>query len=151
VNGQRVSNTLLQSGDQIQIGQSVLVYSAGPAEPAGTTDLAQRINLVTRQDVELSSAIIQAIGETEGSRILAQPSKVEGPWLKMALANLGIMYDTIQAVSHILDLNELLEKIMDLIFRSLEADRGCIMLRNPETGRFEPKAARWREGIDSQE
>src|SRR5262249_28290290 len=63
----------------------------------------------------------------------------------------SVMYETIQAVSHILDVNELLERIMELIFRSIEADRGCIMLRNSDTGQFEPQAARWREGVDHQE
>ena len=71
----------------------------------------------------------KTIGEAEGSRILAQPQRAGGtPWLQDALANLGIMYEAIQAVSHILDLDQLLERIMDLVFRSIDADRGCIML-----------------------
>ena len=37
------------------------------------------------------------------------------------------MYEASQAVSHILDLNQLLERILELVFRSIEADRGCIM------------------------
>ncbi len=61
------------------------------------------------------------------------------------------MYETIQAVSHIEDVNDLLEKIMDLIFRSIEADRGCVMLRNPDGGQFEPRALRWRDGARGQE
>jgi signal transduction histidine kinase len=79
------------------------------------------------------------------------------------------MYEAIQAVSHILDLEQLLERIMDLIFRSLEADRGCLMLRKetpsadgfgasprtdsspPSSEEFEPKAVRWRNGVDRQE
>src|SRR5262249_29115785 len=73
-----------------------------------------------------------------------QPQQAGTVWLQNALANLGIMYEAIQAVSHILDLDQLLEKIMDLILRSIQADRGCIMLRNTETGQFEPKSVRWR-------
>src|SRR5438309_9424445 len=107
--------------------------------------------MITRQDVELSSAIIKTVGETEGSRILAQPQRAGTVWLQNALANLGIMYEAIQAVSHILDLEELIEKIMDLIFRSIEADRGCIMLRHPDTGQLEPKAIRWRHERDAGE
>ncbi len=146
VNNQPITDVLLNSGDQIQIGQSLLVYTGSRNDNGTGSDLADRISLITRQDVELSSAIVKTIGETEGSRILARPEKVERPWLKTALANLGIMYETIQATSHILDLNQLLEKIMELIFRSLEADRGCIMLRNPDSGQFQPKAVRWRSG-----
>jgi signal transduction histidine kinase len=157
VNGQGVRDVLLQAGDQIRIGQTVLVYSAGRTEAPPPGDLADQINLIARQDLELSSAVIRTVGESEGSRLLAQPEKVEGKWLKAALANLGVMYETIQAVSHILDLNQLLERIMELIFKSLQADRGCIMLRtaSPEgasppeltsSAELEPKAVRWREG-----
>lgn len=150
VNGQPAGEHPLQPGDQVQIGQTTLVYSAGSREATPTSDLADRISMITRQDIELSSAIIKTIGEGEGSRILAQPEKVEGQWLKSALANLAVMYETTQAVSHILDVDQLLERIMDLIFQSIEADRGCIMLRDADTGQFEPKAARWRENVDPQ-
>jgi signal transduction histidine kinase/pSer/pThr/pTyr-binding forkhead associated (FHA) protein len=151
VNNQPAKEAVLQSGDQIRIGQSILVYSAGRGDHQAVSDLAGRISMITRQDVELSSAIIKTIGETEGSRILARPEQASTPWLKTALANLSVMYEAIQAVSHILDLDQLLERIMDLIFRSIEADRGCIMLRHPEGGQFEPKAVRWRHAVNQQE
>ena len=73
------------------------------------------------------------------------------------------MYETIQAVSHILDLNQLLDRILELIFQSIEADRGCIMLRAshpqdgtdgadlPRSAELEPKAVRWRDGVSRQE
>ena len=50
-----------------------------------------------------------------------------------------------QAVSHILDLNQLLDRILELIFGSVEADRGCVMVFNAESGAIEPKALRWRD------
>ena len=126
VNERAIRDVLLQSGDQVQVGQSILVYSASRSETAKTDDLAERINLISRQDLELSSAIIKTIGETEGSRILTLPEKADVPFLR---ANLGIIYEAIQAVSHILDLNQLLDRILELIFRALDADRGCILLR----------------------
>jgi signal transduction histidine kinase/pSer/pThr/pTyr-binding forkhead associated (FHA) protein len=152
VNNQPIKETILRSGDHIQVGQSILVFSSLQGDATAATDLADRISLITRQhDVELSSAIVKTIGEAEGGRILSQPEQATTPWLKTALANLSIMYEASQAVSHILDLNQLLDRIMELIFRSIEADRGCIMVRNSETALFEPKAVRWREGLDSGE
>jgi signal transduction histidine kinase/pSer/pThr/pTyr-binding forkhead associated (FHA) protein len=151
VNGQPAKQTPLHSGDRIQIGQSILVYSAGRGEGQGTTDLADRISMITRQDMELPSAIVTTVGETEGNRLLAQPQKAGTAWLQTSLANLGIMYEAIHTVSHILDLDQLLEKIMDLIFRSIDADRGCIMLKNQDNGQFEPKAVRWRQGLPTDE
>lgn len=151
VNNQQVRDVELRSGDHIRIGQSILVFSAGRTALHGNSDLAERISMIGKQDDEFSSNIVKTIGETEGSRILSSPEQAGTPWLKNALANLGIMYETIQAVSHILDLDQLLERIMELIFRSIEADRGCIMLRHPVNGQFEPKALRWREEVGSEE
>jgi signal transduction histidine kinase/pSer/pThr/pTyr-binding forkhead associated (FHA) protein len=151
VNGQPIKDMLLRPGDQVQIGQTVLVFSAGRGEAPAASDLAERISLITRQEVELSSAIVRTIGETEGSRILAQPEKAKGEWLKTALANLRIMYEASQAVSHILDVNQLLERIMDLLMRSIQADRACIMLRHPDTGQLEPRAIRLCEGVEPDE
>lgn len=162
VNNQSVRDVRLQTGDQIQIGQTLLVYSAGASEGAWELpprgDLADHISLITRQDLELPSAIVESIGEIEGSRILEHPERVEGPWLKNALANL--MYQATHAVSHILDLNQLLERILEMIFRYLDADRGCIMLRDApasevgaalDSSEFQPKALRWRQGINRQD
>ncbi len=166
VNNQSIRDVQLQAGDQIQIGQSVLVYSVGRGDAPPRGDLAERISLIARQDLELSSAIVRTIDDTEGSRILARPDAVEGPWLKAALANLAVMYETSQAVSHIMDLDQLLERIMELIFRSLEADRGCILLRDGSADEatraadadrpipieaFAPRAVRWRAGVDRAE
>ncbi len=162
VNGQGVRDVLLQPGDQIRIGQTVLVFSAGRSETAPAGALADQISLITRQDLEMSSAVVKTIGEAEGSRLLARPEKVEGKWLQAALANLGVMYETIQAVSHILDLNQLLDRILELVFQSIEADRGCVMLRavSPDGtaaadlssgAELEPKAVRWRGGVSRQE
>jgi signal transduction histidine kinase len=150
VNNQKVADVPLQPGDQVLIGQTVLVYHTGQTDvPDG--ELAQRISMIARNDLELSSAIIKTIAENEGSRILSRPDQVRNPWLKTALANLRIMYEASQAVSHILDLNQLLERILELVMRSIEADRGCVMLRNTETGQFEPKAIRCRAGVDGDE
>ena len=54
------------------------------------------------------------------------------------------MYRTTLAVSHTLDIDELLGRILELVFEWVEADRGCIMLLDPESREFRPKARRDR-------
>jgi signal transduction histidine kinase len=54
------------------------------------------------------------------------------------------MYEASTAVSHILDLGELLDRMLELVFRSVPADRGCIMLRQSGS-ELEPRALRWRK------
>ncbi|MCI0456190.1 MAG: ATP-binding protein [Gemmataceae bacterium] len=158
VNNERITEAVLHAGDHLLVGQTTLVYSTGRSESeADASDLAERISLISRHDLELSSAIIKTVAETEGSRLLTQPDKVGTPWLKTALANLTIMYEASQAISHILDLGELLNRMLELIFRSIEADRGCVMLRGGGAGaelsasQLEPRAVRWRKAVDGQE
>jgi signal transduction histidine kinase/pSer/pThr/pTyr-binding forkhead associated (FHA) protein len=151
VNNQPVKEAVLRFGDHIQVGQSVLVFSAGSNEGQFESDLADRISMISRGEVEGPLPIVKSVEETEGSRILARPDQASTVWLQTSLANLSTMYETIQAVSHILDLDQLLQRIMELIFRSIEADRGCIMLRNPTSNQLEPKAIRWREAVAGEE
>ena len=58
------------------------------------------------------------------------------------------MYRTALAVSHTLDIDQLLHRIMELIFEWVEADRGCIMLVDHETGELEPAVSRNRKGVE---
>ena len=90
-----------------------------------------------------SRAIVKTIGESEGSRILAQPEKAS-PWLQNQLANLTILYEASQAVSHILDVPQLLQKLLELIFRSIPADRGIALLTAAK-GDPQPAAIHWRK------
>ncbi len=56
------------------------------------------------------------------------------------------MYRTALAVSHTLDIDQLLQRIMELIFEWVEADRGCIMLMDPLNKTLQPKVRRTRKG-----
>lgn len=143
VNQHQIQTITLQPGDQIEIGQSLLVYVA-VTDLARKGDLASRISVITKAGRDVPSAIVKTVGEAEASRLLVRPDQAEGPWLKSALANLSVMYQTTQAISHILDLDQLLEKIMDLIFDSIPAERGVIITRLGDSGAFEPKVVRYR-------
>lgn len=152
VNTKPAQDQALSPGDHVQIGQTILVYSNVRADRPADATIASQIRLTaSRHDLELPSAIVKTIGENEGSAILARPDRVNTAWLKTRLANLGVMYETIQAVSHILDVDDLLARIMELIFASIEADHGCFMLRDAETGELVPKTVRVRNPVLIQE
>jgi signal transduction histidine kinase len=149
VNNEAVTSARLQTGDHISFGQTTMVFRTAGNEVVPTgEDLAQQIALLPRDDLDISSAIVKAIGEAEGSAILTNTENAS-PWLRGALANLAIMYEASQAVSHILDLGELLDRMLELVFRSVPADRGCIVLQQAAGG-LEPKALRWRRPEERQ-
>ncbi len=151
VNGKPVKEQELASGDQLQLGRTLLLYT-GVAE-GRVEDLADKINIVPHHDDdEDGSRIVHAMAQSEGSEIFAPPGdETTSPWLARARSNLQIMYRTALAVSHTLDIDQLLARIMDMIFEWVDADRGCIMLKDLDTDALVPKVRRHRRGVQSDE
>ena len=149
LNGQPVSSSPLRSGDQISVGQSILLYSAGRADTPAN-ELTERVKLLGRgTDSDVLSAIVSRVGADAGSQLLAQPHQ-GSDWLKARLAGLAVLYETAEAVSHILDTDQLLAKVMELVLTSVEADHGCFMIRD-ELGHLVPRAVHYRGGMNRQE
>ncbi len=95
---------------------------------------------------------MHAVSQEEGSRIFdSQAEMPQNSWLARARSNLQIMYRTALAVSHTLDIDQLLQRIMELIFEWVEADRGCIMLMDPATKLLQPRVRRTRQGVRTEE
>ncbi len=114
--------------------------------------MADKINIVARNVEDDGSRIVHSMHQSEGSEILSPPSdETTSPWLARARSNLQIMYRTALAVSHTLDIDQLLARIMDMIFEWVDADRGCIMLKDTDTGQLVPKVRRHRRGLQSDE
>jgi two-component system NtrC family sensor kinase len=151
VNGRQITEQELASGDQLQLGRTLLLFT-GVTE-GRVEDLADKINIVTRQEEEDGSRIVHTMHQSEGSEILSLPpdNETSSPWLARARSNLQIMYRTALAVSHTLDIDQLLARIMEMIFEWVDADRGCIMLKEMETGVLVPKVRRHRNGLHSEE
>ncbi len=61
------------------------------------------------------------------------------------------MYHTALAASHTLDIDQLLQRIMELIFEWVEADRGCVMLLDRDTDQLVPTVRRDRKARGGRE
>ena len=145
VNGHRIRQHLLSSGDQVQVGGTLMLYT-GPAEEPDD-DVASTINIAAFSALEDPSRIIHAVTQQEGSRLFDPATELpQDSWLARARSNLQVMYRTALAVSHTLDIDQLLSRIMELIFEWVEADRGCILVVDPVTKRLEPRVRRTRKG-----
>jgi signal transduction histidine kinase len=128
-----VQDVLLKPGDQIQVGQTVLLFSPLPGEiGANSTDPfveSLKINPVKiPENFERSFELLGTVPESEGSALLARPEGAQGDWLRGALARLGVIYEAINATSQILDIQLLLDRILDLILKTLSADHGSVLL-----------------------
>ncbi len=150
VNGRRIEGPCtLTSGDRLQVGGTMMLFT-DPAENL-PEDLSDKIDIVTRGQVD-NSRIVRSMSQEEGSELLQfELDGGSSPWLARARSNLQIMYRTALAVSHTLDIDQLLNRIMQLIFEWVEADRGCIMLLDEQTKTLAPKVRHNRQGFKSSE
>jgi signal transduction histidine kinase/pSer/pThr/pTyr-binding forkhead associated (FHA) protein len=146
VNGRRVRKRRLASGDQVQVGGTLMLFTR-PTEDSDE-DLARQIKIASDRRKSDQSQIIHSVSPEEGSKILRLESDFpDDSWLARARSSLQVMYHIALAVSHTLDIDQLLQRIMELIFEWVEADRGCIMLLDAEAKSLEPKVHRTREGF----
>jgi len=149
VNGRTIRVIDLRPGDRIEIGDTVLRYES-TADSSIVQDPeagqpTEKLRLVVKPGGdELPSAIVQTVAAEAGSVMLRQPEAASTDWLRTRLASLAVMYEAANAVSEILDVDELLGRVMDLVLRTTEADHGCFLVRDPETGVLLPKAVRAR-------
>ncbi len=150
VNGRRVQQHRLSSGDHVQVGSTLMLYT-GPAE-APTEDLRGKISIAPPQNTGDRSQIIRSVTQEEGSRIFTLDSDLpQSSWLARARGNLQVLYRTALAISHTLDIDQLLKRILELIFQWVQADRGCIMLVDPQTKQLTPQVRLTRHGVSADE
>ena len=137
VNGVKVSSTSeLKQGDQIKCGSTLIVFGGEPTgisgSPGGSLKIDENGNLV-------ESAIMATVPSMEDSVIIA------GPEASSAVENLRILYDLSIAISSIFDRHQLLERVMDIIFDNLPADRSFILIkRGEEDEELNPEVVRYR-------
>jgi two-component system NtrC family sensor kinase len=140
VNDVKVERVELSSGDRIRIGRSVLFFSGDGREPPNQTV----VDIVPAAVGADHSRIVRSMREEDSIALAAPAEEGQNRWLSRARSNLQVMYRTALAVSHTLDIDELLGRILQLVFEWVEADRGCIMLLDPDSRQLTPKARRDR-------
>jgi two-component system, NtrC family, sensor kinase len=143
VNSQLAAHQLLSSGDRVQVGRTLMIFTAG--EELVSHDRADGVNIVPQGQQTSGSRIVTTVGPQSGSRIFGIEADAESPWLARARSNLDVMYHTALAASHTLDIEQLLQRIMELIFEWVEADRGCVMLLDRDRDQLIPKVRRDRK------
>ncbi len=144
VNGKRVQRHRLATGDQVQMGSTLMLYTSPPEE--SLEDLTGKVDISARQTATDQSHIVRSVTPQEGSRLLdLRAEQARNSWLARARSNLEVLYRTALAVGQTLDIDQLLQRILDHIFEWVEPDRGCIMLLDPARKTLIPKVRRTRE------
>src|SRR5439155_2633010 len=141
VNAEQVTERRLVNGDRVQLGRTLLLFT--DADERTEQPLAHGVDIVGTAAVE-GSRIVKSVSHEPASQLFAS-DPADSPWLAAARNNLQLMYRTALAVSHTLDIDQLLTRIIDMIFEWVEADRGCILLVDHETDALTPVVSRGRQ------
>jgi signal transduction histidine kinase len=144
LNGKAVDQVPLRSGDQIRLGQTVILFDESAAE--AIREMTARVDLLALASPDDRSAILKSIPAGTGAGLTGGT----GGWLEERLASLSVMYRATQAISHVVEIDNLLPQILQLVFESIGADRGAILLKDSE-GELVPKAVQWRGEADPDE
>lgn len=150
VNSRQVQSVILRTGDRIQLGRTLMLFNGGIE--VNSTHSLDAIEIVPASAAvgELSQIRSRAesrIGELSVFQDVVGSSSLESSahFSAEALNDGEIVYQVSQAISRTVDIGQLLDKVLQLIFQWIECDRGCIMLLDEVTGDLRPSSSRTRK------
>lgn len=147
INNEIVHQKPLANGDHIQLGRSLLLFTGKALEGDQSPNVTVTTNEARQAAAPLSESISQIWRSGNrrdlGTAGISLPENTDG--------HLHVMYQTALAVSHTLDVDQLLIRIMELILDWVRADRGCIFLLDPETDQPVAKVARSRHSAKQEQ
>ena len=148
VNGESIQTRKLVHGDQIAIGRSALLFQEeAPAAP--TKSVAEKLDLFLLDDVRDRSSIVGEVSREVGEQVMRDATAIiRSTSVAQTLANLQVLYRiTEEAVAPTLSLDQLLQRILDLTIDVVGADRGCVLVNDPQTSQLSPQAFSHRRGF----
>lgn len=133
LNGRRITERMVLSpGDQIRCGSTLLVFAVTEDERK-----PRAVQLVDPEAFDLT--VEGTINPNDESMVLASPDP-----LVAASNHLRVIYELTALTAAAFDRDELLGKVMDLVFEEFQPDRGFILLQDSAAGRPEPVVVRYK-------
>lgn len=138
INGVRVvKQAKVKVGDQIRMGSTLLVF--GSPRQSVTVNRDEEFD-PKNPNKSGDSAILTTIPSADDSVVLAAPEPSAA-----AMQHFRVLLQVATTLSSIFDLDQVLNKVMDLVFEQLRADRGFIGLMDETSGQVIPRVVRYRD------
>ena len=137
VNETRVKRKVLSAGDEVRMGGTTLLFHG--QKPLSTDSLsAQGLGAP-----ESDGGTLRDASPTETIIGLPVPAETVD-WIAQAKSNLQMMCETAMATSLHTEIDLLIERLMDLVFSWITADRACVVLWDEALGDWVVKSTRQR-------
>lgn len=122
VNGHVVTERVLCNGDNLQFGSSVLLFQLTETDQPPVASVDQ-IRFIDDSRSMHASAIVQSVDVNESHATIAEVNRRHGLELLYHVAE--------ELVTPIRSLDDVLQRILDLAMLAIDADRGCVLLKDP--------------------
>lgn len=151
VNSKRIASKVLHSGDRVQVGRTLMIFTGGPDPHSSRSNAGVEIvnpaqgseqpHIRRAVESQLGAFSVLPDGNLQASGPTPEYESSEG---LSPVNDWEIVYQVSQAINRTVDLGELLTQVLDLIFQWIECDRGCIMMLDDVTGQLTPTYSRQR-------
>lgn len=134
VNGVAIRSHVLVDGDQIQLGNTLLLFSDVDRQPL-RENAANRVQILRRHDPADRSSIVTHMGQ-ESVAIDSRPrdEAADSP------NSLSLLYRIAEEVARpSSSLEQSLKRTLDLTVSAVLADRGCVLLTDPQSAEIRPE------------
>lgn len=139
----------LKNGDKIKVGDTILIFESEPSEMSQSSDTTTKVvKFVDDMKWGQTKSTLQA--GSQSTVTVELDTSGEGEFLKDSHRRLEILYQVADAIRSILNLNELLEKIMNIIYSVVQPDRGFILLKDDVSGELVPKVVKKRTDVEEE-
>lgn len=147
VNGRSVSEHRLRSGDQIQLGRTVLLFEVDQSFTSLALSATGQIDLVgDSQQLDASQIVSQVDPDPSQSFLISSGHAAAA----RSTERLEALYQISEiATSPRTGIDELLQRITNLTLQAVVADRGCMLVADAETDEIRPRV--FARGVANEE
>ncbi len=142
VNGELVQTRPLSSGDQIQVGRTILLFTDHADDAEG-----EEIQIDLAEGPDDASQIVGSISQSLANRL--EPSRSAALFAHSHQeTNLEVLYRVSEEVVRpSVSIDQILKRVLDLSLQALGADRGIMFIADSRTDQIEPRVVSTREGM----
>ncbi len=140
VNDQHVESCFLRDGDQVRMGEQAFEFSQKKEESKEEGAKKYHTMLDLKENLAKETVVLLE----EGVAVAEAADQEEGQ--SDAFKKLVILYQVSKLIASELKLDDLLNKVIDMAVKVIQADRGFVLLVNKE-GKFHTVVSRKMEGM----
>ena len=140
VNGVRIQeSTRLKHGDQVKLGSTLLMYSGDESvERLSGANIPQDLVTLESDATVGDSSVVASVPSADDSIVMAAPDTA------YAVKSWKAVRELSNVIGSLLAPEQLLQRVMDIVFEEVPADRGVIFVRDEETRELLPEVVRFR-------